>query len=322
WIMDSVLIYDTTLRDGTQGENINFTADEKIRIAKKLDEMGIHYIEGGWPGANIRDQRFYELASQETFAHARITAFGSTRKPNTEAADDPNLKALIVSQAPAVALVGKSWTLHVEQIMDNTLEENLAMIRDSVSLLKNHDREVIYDAEHFFDAFKDDFAYALRTLSAAAESGADALVLCDTNGGTLPSDIQTAVARVKAYIAEKGYRTHIGIHTHNDCGVAVASAIAAVQAGADLVQGTINGYGERCGNADLTSIIPILSVKMDLASSPRENLAQISGLSRFVSETANMIPLHARPFVGKSAFAHKGGLHVNAIMKKPLAYEH
>ena len=320
--MESVLIYDTTLRDGTQGENINFTADEKIRIAKKLDEMGIHYIEGGWPGANIRDQRFYELASQETFAHARITAFGSTRKPNTEAADDPNLKALIVSQAPAVALVGKSWTLHVEQIMDNTLEENLAMIRDSVSLLKNHDREVIYDAEHFFDAFKDDSAYALRTLSAAAESGADALVLCDTNGGTLPSDIQTAVARVKAYIAEKGYRTHIGIHTHNDCGVAVASAIAAVQAGADLVQGTINGYGERCGNADLTSIIPILSVKMDLASIPRENLPQISGLSRFVSETANMIPLHARPFVGKSAFAHKGGLHVNAIMKKPLAYEH
>ncbi len=320
--MESVLIYDTTLRDGTQGENINFTAEEKIRIAKKLDDLGIHYIEGGWPGANIRDQRFYELARQETFAHARITAFGSTRKPNTSAVDDPNLKALIVSQAPAVTLVGKSWTLHVEQIMANTLEENLAMIRESVALLKSYDREVIYDAEHFFDAFRDDPEYALQTLSAAAESGADALVLCDTNGGTLPWDIQEAVTQVKNLVTEKGYKACIGIHTHNDSGLAVAGAIGAVRNGATMVQGTVNGYGERCGNADLTAIIPILSIKMNLATIPKENLRQLSTLSRFVSETANMIPLNARPFVGKSAFAHKGGLHVNAIMKQPRAYEH
>ena len=206
--------------------------------------------------------------------------------------------------------------------MANSLEENLAMIRDSVSLLKSYDREVIYDAEHFFDAFSDDPDYALETLSAAAESGADALVLCDTNGGTLPSDIQAAVARVKKFVDEKSYSACIGIHTHNDCGVAVAGAVAAVQAGATMVHGTINGYGERCGNADLTSIIPILSVKMNLNCIPQQNLDQISTLSRFVSETANMIPLNARPFVGKSAFAHKGGLHVNAIMKQPRAYEH
>jgi 2-isopropylmalate synthase len=320
--MDSVFIYDTTLRDGTQGENINFTSEEKIRIAKRLDEIGIHYIEGGWPGSNLRDQRFFELAQQETFNRARITAFGATRKPNTEASDDPSLKALIVSGAPAVALVGKSWTLHVKQIMDNTLEENLAMIRDSVALLKSYDREVIYDAEHFFDAFKENPGYALETLAAAAENGADALVLCDTNGGTLPSDIQTTVTRVKNYLGEKKHDVIIGIHTHNDCGVAVANAIAAVQSGATMVQGTINGYGERCGNADLTSIIPILSLKMNRTCIPVQNLQQLHGLSRFVSETANMIPLNNRPFVGKSAFAHKGGLHVNAIMKQPLAYEH
>ncbi|MCP4744971.1 MAG: citramalate synthase [Desulfobacteraceae bacterium] len=320
--MQPVLIYDTTLRDGTQGENINFSADEKIRIAKKLDELGIHYIEGGWPGANIRDRRFYELAQKEVFSSARITAFGSTRKPNTKASEDPNLKALISCKAPAVAIVGKSWPLHIEQIMANTLDENLAMISDSIKLFKKLDREVIYDAEHFFDAYQDNQDYAIKTLLAAIESGADAVVLCDTNGGSLPSDIQAAVARVHDLFHKQAISVTLGIHTHNDSGMAVAGSIAAMQAGVTMVQGTINGYGERCGNADLTSLIPIISIKMNRDCIPRDNLPHLSALSRFVSETANMIPLNSRPFVGKSAFAHKGGLHVNAIMKQPRAYEH
>ncbi len=320
--MHPVLIYDTTLRDGTQGENINFSAEEKLRIAKKLDDLGAHYIEGGWPGANIRDRRFYELVQKENFKNARITAFGSTRKPNTRAADDPNLRALIDSRAPAVAIVGKSWPLHVEEIMDNTRAENLAMIRDSIVLLRTHGREVVYDAEHFFDAWKNDPDYALATLAEAAAAGAETLVLCDTNGGTLPSDVQTAVDAVQRFLDAKDCRARIGIHTHNDCGLAVANAIAAVQSGATMVQGTVNGYGERCGNADLMSLIPVLSLKMGHPTIPAANIAQLKSISRFVSETANMIPLNSRPFVGKSAFAHKGGLHVNAIMKLPRAYEH
>jgi 2-isopropylmalate synthase len=320
--MHPVLIYDTTLRDGTQGENINFSAEEKIKIAKRLDDLGIQYIEGGWPGANIRDQRFYELVQREKFSHARITAFGSTRKANTTASQDPNLRAMIDSQAPAVAIVGKCWPLHIEQVMETTRLENLAMIRDSITLLKEHGREVIFDAEHFFDAWKDDTAYALETLITAAQAGADTVVLCDTNGGTLPFDIETVVAAVRRAFTECGHGAKIGIHTHNDCGVAVANAIAAVRAGAVMVQGTVNGYGERCGNADLTTLIPILSLKMDLPTIGSDKITQLKSLSRFVSETANMIPLHSRPFVGKSAFAHKGGLHVNAIMKVPRAYEH
>jgi 2-isopropylmalate synthase len=320
--MHPVLIYDTTLRDGTQGESVSFSAEEKLRIAKKLDELGVHYIEGGWPGANIRDQRFYELVRKERFKNARITAFGSTRKPNTCAADDLNLRALIDSQAPAVAIVGKSWPLHVEEVMGNTRTENLAMIRDSIGLLKEQGREVIYDAEHFFDGWKDDPEYALATLAEAAASGADFIVLCDTNGGTLPFDIYKAVTDVQHLLPEQGRLLPIGIHAHNDCGVAVANSIAAVQAGAVMVQGTVNGYGERCGNADLMSVIPILSLKMGHPTLCETHIAQLKSVSRFVSETANMIPLNSRPFVGKSAFAHKGGLHVNAIMKLPRAYEH
>lgn len=320
--MDSVLVYDTTLRDGTQGENINFSAEEKIKIAKKLDDIGVHYIEGGWPGANLRDERFFELAQKENFKQARITAFGSTRKPNTPVAEDPNLRALIASRAPAVAIVGKSWPLHVEQVMANTREENLAMIRESVSLMKQNDREVIYDAEHFFDAFQDDSAYALQTIMAAAGAGADAIVLCDTNGGTLPFDIESIVSQVKMHMLENGCSIRLGIHAHNDCGVAVANSVAAVRTGATMVQGTVNGYGERCGNADLTTVISVLSLKMGHPTISEENLKKLKSLSRYVSETANLVPLNSRPFVGKSAFAHKGGLHVNAIMKVPRAYEH
>lgn len=320
--MTQIYIYDTTLRDGSQGENISFSSAEMIKVAKKLDQAGVHYIEGGWPGSNARDARFFELAQNETFTHARITAFGSTRKPNTPAEKDINLQALIDSQAPAVAIVGKSWPLHVEQVMGNTREENLNMIRESIALLKEHGREVIYDAEHFFDGFKDDAAYALETLSAAVQGGADVIALCDTNGGSMPFDIEAIVGQVKEAFDAKGLTAKLGIHTHNDCGLAVANSIAAVRAGAIMVQGTVNGYGERCGNADIITVIPLLNLKMGLTSLPDDKLPQLKALSRFVSETANIVPLNSRPFVGRSAFAHKGGLHVNAIMKVPRAYEH
>lgn len=320
--METTLIYDTTLRDGTQGENINFSAEEKLKIAKKLDQLGVHYIEGGWPGSNQRDVRFFELARRETWDNALITAFGATRKPNLRVADDPNLKALINSQTPAVAVFGKSWSLHVEKVMANTREENLAMIRQSVDYLKSSQRKVIYDAEHFFDGFKDDSDYACQTLLAAAGGGADIIALCDTNGGCLTSEIETMVTEVISLLRAKGHAQEVGIHCHNDCGLAVANSIAAVQCGADMVQGTVNGYGERCGNADLISIIPLLNLKMGRSSIPDENLKHLKTVSRYVAETANMIPLHSRPFVGKSAFAHKGGIHVNAVMKTTRAYEH
>ena len=317
--MESVLLYDTTLRDGTQGENINFSADDKIRIARRLDDIGIHYIEGGWPGSNPKDKLFFELAKQVRFRHARLVAFGSTRKPGIMAGDDPNLCELIQSDTPAVAIFGKTWDLHVK-IMGNTLEENLNMILETVAHLKKHGREVIYDAEHFFDGYRTNREYALLTLRAAVTGGADVIVLCDTNGGTMPSDIEAALKDVQN--AFDGHPVRLGIHTHNDCGLAAANAITAVKSGAVMVQGTINGYGERCGNADLTSVIPILCTKMQCPCMSEENLAKLLRLSRFVSETANMIPVNNQPFVGRSAFAHKGGIHVSAILKDPRAYEH
>ena len=326
--MESILLYDTTLRDGTQGEKISFSAGEKISIAQRLDEMGFHYIEGGWPGSNPRDIHFFELAARTEFKNARITAFGSTRHAGIAPEDDANLKALLDSRTPTVTVFGKTWDLHVEQVMHNSLKENLAMITDSVAYLREMRREVIYDAEHFFDGYRDNPAYALETLLAAVRAGAAAVVLCDTNGGTLPSDIQSIVAKVRkllrdeAPLPEGARQPVLGIHTHNDSGMAVANTIMAVQAGATMVQGTINGYGERCGNADLTSIIPILKAKMDRPCMSRENLAKLRSLSLFVSDTANMIPLDSRPFVGNSAFAHKGGVHVNAVMKVTRAYEH
>jgi len=326
--MEPIMLYDTTLRDGTQGENISFSAKEKIQIAQRLDDFGIHYIEGGWPGSNPRDMEFFDLAQETEFKNSRITAFGSTRKPGIDPADDPNLQALIKSNTSAVTIFGKTWDLHVEQVMNNTLEENLAMIRDSVSFLKDHHREVIYDAEHFFDGYKNNREYALETLSTAVDAGAEFLVLCDTNGGTLTFELVSIIDDVRRTLGEK-YNTQpgdlpfkFGIHTHNDSGLAVANSIEAVQSGAVMVQGTINGYGERCGNADLTSIIPILYYKMNRKCVPEGNMSKLKSLSRFVSETANMIPLNSRPFVGKSAFAHKGGIHVSAIMKVSRAYEH
>ena len=323
--MQPVLIYDTTLRDGTQGENITFTADEKLKIALRLDEMGIHYVEGGWPGSNPRDIRFFDLAKRERFNTTRITAFGSTRKPGIAAADDPNLQAILSTETPAAAIFGKSWPLHVETIMANTLSENLAMIADSVAFLKSHGREVIYDAEHFFDGYKDVPDYAVQTLTMALNAGADFIVLCDTNGGTLPHEVETIIRAVQQELGNQGVDTDqlkLGIHTHNDSGMAAANAIAAVNCGAIMVHGTINGYGERCGNADLTTLIPVLSTKMKRPCISDEKLCGLKSLSRYVSETANIVPLNSRPFVGRSAFAHKGGIHVSAIMKESRAYEH
>ncbi len=326
--MEPVLLYDTTLRDGTQGENITFSAEEKVKIALRLDDFGIHYIEGGWPGSNPRDMQFFDLARRVNFKTSRLVAFGSTRRPGIQPAEDANLQALLDSETPAVAIFGKTWDLHVEQVMDNSLEENLAMIRDSVQYLKANGREVIYDAEHFFDGYKTNADYAVETLSAALEGGADFIVLCDTNGGSLPTEIEAIFRTVRTSIEARNGKSSAagavrwGIHAHNDCGLAVANSLAAVNAGAGMVHGTINGYGERCGNADLTSIIPLLVLKMDRPSVSRQNLAKLKHLSRFVSETANQVPFNNRPFVGKSAFAHKGGIHVSAIMKVPRAYEH
>jgi 2-isopropylmalate synthase len=305
-----------------QGENIFFSSEDKLKIAKRLDEAGIHYIEGGWPGSNPGAQAFFELVRGIVFKNAKIAAFGATRRQGISCEQDANIRALIDSEAPVITIFGKSWDLHVEAIMDNTKEENLAMIQESVSFLLAQDREVLYDAEHFYDGYKANDAYALKTLEAAVEGGTRCLVLCDTNGGSLPCEIDTITRCVVAHFKAQGRSITIGIHTHNDCAMAVANAVTAVHAGATMVQGTINGYGERCGNADLTAIIPILALKMKQDCVDGENLKKILNLSRFVSETANVPPVNSRPFVGKSAFAHKGGVHVSAIMKNPKAYEH
>ena len=326
--MDPIFLYDTTLRDGTQGENVTFSAEEKLNIAMRLDDIGVHYIEGGWPGSNPRDVAFFELAKRVEFKQARLAAFGSTRKPGTRPDEDQNLTALLETQTPTVTIFGKSWDLHVEEIMNNTLPENLATIGESVAYLKQQDREVIYDAEHFFDGYKNNKDYALQTIAAAIDGGADFIVLCDTNGGTLPMEMESIIAEVqkemkhpRVDLSQKG-TIRFGIHTHNDCGLAVANSITAIHNGAVMVHGTTNGYGERCGNADLTAIIPILCLKMGRECISAENLKKLKNLSRYVSETANLVPLNSRPFVGKSAFAHKGGIHVSAIMKTPRAYEH
>ena len=321
--MENTLLYDTTLRDGMQGENIFFSPEDKLKIAIKLDEIGIHYIEGGWPGSNPGAQQFFELVRDVEFKNAKIAAFGSTRRQGKACEQDANIRALVDSGAPVITIFGKSWDLHVEAIMSNTKEENLAMIRESIAYLMARGRDVLYDAEHFYDGYKANKPYALKTLEAAVEGGTSCLVLCDTNGGSLPCEIETITREVISYFKDYGRPDILfGIHTHNDCAMAVANSVTAVHAGANMVQGTINGYGERCGNADLTAIIPILSLKMKQNCMEDENLKKLLNLSRFVSETANMPPVNSRPFVGKSAFAHKGGVHVSAIMKNPKAYEH
>jgi 2-isopropylmalate synthase len=312
-----IYLFDTTLRDGTQSEGLSLSVEDKLKIAALLDGFGIHYVEGGWPGSNPKDVDFFQRARSLALRRAKLVAFGATRKAGVRAEDDPNLRALVAAETPAVSLFGKSWTLHVRHVLETTPEENLAMIGDSVGWLKGRGKEVIYDAEHFFDGYRADPAYALSTLRAAARAGADWIVLCDTNGGSLPGWVADVTADVRRELP-----TPLGIHSHNDGELAVANALAAVEAGCRQVQGTINGYGERCGNANLVSIIPALQLKMGLKAVPAESLAHLTELARSVSEIANLNPDAHAPYVGASAFAHKGGVHVAAVEKLAASYEH
>ncbi len=312
-----IILYDTTLRDGTQGEQVTLSAEDKLRIAHKLDDFGIHYIEGGWPGSNPKDARFFDSIRQTPLVHATLTAFGSTRRARTTPEEDENLAALLETGLDTVTVFGKSWDLHATKILGIGLEENMAIIRDTVAFLKSRGRKVIYDAEHFFDGYKGNPDYALETVRAAVAENVEAVVLCDTNGGSMPDEVIRIMERVVPAIS-----IPVGIHAHDDCGLALANSLAAVRCGAAMVQGTVNGYGERCGNADLISVIANLQLKMGYTCVAPEKLAQLTEISRFVSEVANVPPLSQRPFVGKSAFAHKGGVHVSAIQKDPAAYEH
>lgn len=312
-----ITLYDTTLRDGTQGEQVNLSAEDKLRIAHKLDEFGIQYVEGGWPGSNPKDARFFEMARKTTFQTTRLTAFGSTRRSQVLPEEDQNIKALLKTEVETLTIFGKSWDLHASEILGVSLDENLAMIEDTVAFLKKKNREVIYDAEHFFDGYKHNPDYALKTIKAAANGGADVIVFCDTNGGTMTHDVQRIMEEVIPHLT-----VTTGIHVHNDCGLALSNSLAAVQTGVKMVQGTINGYGERCGNVDLIAVLGNLQLKMGYSCVAPESLKRMAELSHYVSEVANMPPSKARPFVGKSAFAHKGGVHVSAIQKNPTAYEH
>ncbi|MGQ9683124.1 MAG: citramalate synthase [Anaerolineae bacterium] len=316
--MRALEIYDTTLRDGAQAEGISFSVEDKLRIMERLDAVGIRYIEGGWPGSNPKDAELFARARHLRLQQATVVAFGSTRRAGGNTATDANLTALLQAETPIITLVGKSSVLHVEQVLRTTRDENLAMIADSVRYLSRAGRRVFFDAEHFFDGYRSDPEYALTTLAAALDAGAECLVLCDTNGGSLPGLIREGVTRVCAVFPQ----AVVGIHVHNDGGLAVANTLAAVEAGASHVQGTVNGYGERCGNADLCSVIPNLQLKMGLPVLAPEQLAQITETARMVSELANLKPDPRAPYVGRSAFAHKAGLHADAVNKITDSYQH
>ena len=310
-----VFLYDTTLRDGTQGEGVNFSSLDKVRIAQELDEFGMDYIEGGWPGSNPKDVSFFERAADLDWKHAKIAAFGSTRRKNTPVEDDPQVRTLLEAKTPVITFFGKSWRLHVTEVLGTTEEENQAMILDTTRYLKEQGREVIYDAEHFFDGYKDAPEHAMATLAAAKEGGADWLVLCDTNGGTMPHEIAEMTETV---VRELGIP--VGIHTHDDTGVGVGNALASILAGATQVQGTVNGYGERVGNCNLTTVIPNLQLKMDRPLVG--NIDKLSHLAHFVDDLANCAHNIRAPYVGTTAFAHKGGMHVNAVQKVAHSFEH
>jgi 2-isopropylmalate synthase len=312
-----VEIYDTTLRDGAQGEGINFSAVDKLRIAEKLDSFGVHYIEGGWPGSNPKDMEFFKQASRRKWKNAQIAAFSMTRRKGIAVEQDELMRLILEAKTPVVTIVGKTWLLHVTEVLRAKPDENLAMIGDTIRYLKAHGKTVIYDAEHSFDGYADEPEYALATWQAAEKAGADCIVLCDTNGGRLPSEI----AKITAFAISK-LSCKIGIHTHNDCGFGVANAIASVDAGATHVQGTINGFGERTGNCNLISVIPTLELKMGLRGVPAKSLPKLKELSEFVNEVANMRHDVRAPWVGQTAFAHKGGMHVHAIERVARSYEH
>ena len=315
--MPSVQLYDTTLRDGVQREGISFSVVDKLHIAQKLDELGIHFIEGGWPGSNPKDVEFFDKARNLTLTNSVLVAFGSTRHPKAEVETDANLLALANAGVKVVTIVGKSSELQVTQVLETTLEENLSMIADSICYLKSKGLTVFFDAEHFFDGFKANSGYARRVLQVAAEAGADAVVLCDTNGGTMPDEITAAINAVK-----KQTTVPLGIHAHNDGELAVANTLVAVQAGASQVQGTINGYGERCGNTNLCSIIPALKLKMGIDCVTNAQLAKLTEVSHYVSEVANLVPDAFLPYVGSNAFTHKAGLHVSGLVKWIDSYQH
>jgi 2-isopropylmalate synthase len=312
-----VFTFDTTLRDGTQGEHISFSVEDKLLVAQKLDELGIDYIEGGWPGSNPKDKEFFARAGELHLKHAKLTAFGATRLARNPVEEDRSVRALAEAGTPVVSIFGKSWDLHVKRALGISLEENLALISETVAFLKRHGKEVVYDAEHFFDGYAARPEYALQTLEAAHAAGADVLCLCDTNGGTLTSRLAEVVRLVRAR-----FDGVIGIHAHNDSDLAVANTLAAVEAGATHVQGCLNGYGERCGNANLASVIANLELKAACQTIGPERLAGLTPACRFIADLANLTPRDDQPFVGKSAFAHKGGVHVSAVLKDSATYEH
>jgi 2-isopropylmalate synthase len=312
-----IFTFDTTLRDGTQGEAVSFSADDKVLVLHKLDELGIDYIEGGWPGSNPKDKEFFARAKRESLKHSRLCAFGATRMARNKVQDDASVNALIEAETPVVSIFGKSWDLHVHRALGITEDENIALITDTVKYLKAHGKEVVYDAEHFFDGYTRNRDFALRTLEAAKTAGADVLCLCDTNGGMLTSKLAEVCADIR-----RRFDGILGIHTHNDSDLGVANALAAIDQGFAHVQGCINGYGERCGNANLVSIIANLELKMEHSTIGKERLAQITAASRFIAELANLPMRNDQPYVGHSAFAHKGGVHVSAVLKESSTYEH
>lgn len=315
--MNKIDIYDTTLRDGSQREGVSFSVSDKLKIVGKLDEFGISYIEGGWPGSNPKDIEFFRRASKVKLKNARLCAFSSTRRPGISAAEDKNIRALVEAGTKTVTLFGKSWDFHVHDALETTLAENLAMIKESIEYLKALGHEVFFDAEHYFDGYKANPDYALATIEAAAAGGADLIVLCDTNGGLMPWELTAILAVVKDRI-----KIPLGIHAHDDAGMATANTLLAVREGITQVQGTINGYGERCGNANLCTIIPNLQLKMGFPVVTPEQLRGLTKLSRFIAEQANIAPADHQPYVGFYTFAHKGGIHVDAVSKKPATYEH
>ncbi len=312
-----VIIYDTSLRDGMQGQGINYTLDDKIQIALTMDAFGIDYIEGGFPLSSRKEAEFFQQLKKEKLAHSRIAAFGSTRKPGGKAGNDPQIAALLGAETPVVTVVGKAWTAHVREVLQTTPEENIAMIADSLSALKKAGREVIFDLEHFFDGYREDPGYAVAVLKAGSDAGADCLVLCDTNGGTLPSE----VARIITALPRKQIAP-LGVHFHNDAGTAVANSLAAIECGAVHVQGTVNGWGERCGNANLCVLIPNVCLKQGRKAAAAANMKHLTSLSRFVAEKANIIPDRRQPYVGEAAFSHKAGQHADVISKAPHLMEH
>jgi 2-isopropylmalate synthase len=316
--MRKIQLYDTTLRDGCQSEDVSLTLGDKLRVAELLDDLGIHVIEGGWPGSNPRDEEFFRAVKALKLKHARIAAFGSTKRAGVRAADDRNLQLCLTADTPVVTIVGKTWDMHVKEDLRIALKANLEVVADSIAYLKKRTDEVVFDAEHFFDGWTANPDYALACLVAAAEAGADVLCLCDTRGGSLPHTVTAAIAAVQVALPE----ARLGIHCHNDCELAVANSLAAVEQGCDQVQGTINGFGERCGNANLVSVIPTLQLKRGLACVSAAQLRKLALVSRTVYELANLEPSKRQAFVGQSAFAHKGGLHVAAVQKNAETYEH